>query len=89
MTLMSRIKVRSFLTKTVSEQQEQIELLRALRTNSLEEARQARSTVTKSARKNLAKRGRKSKDPQAELLKLLERNPAEAARLAETLGLIT
>lgn len=84
MILMDRIKIRDFLSKSAIEQRKQIEELQKFRLDQIAQSRAAKRT-TKSAKKNQAKRGKKVKDPQEELIKLLEANPELAEQLQKKL----
>lgn len=64
MSLMDRIKVKPFLTFTYSEKLDLIKSVQQMRINSLEEARTKKARGrTKSAIKNLKKRGKTVVDP--------------------------
>ncbi len=74
MPLMDRIKVTPYHTLHHADRLDQITTLQALRLNIQEEERLKQSKApTKSAKRNLAKRGKKVKDPKAEALKLLKK----------------
>jgi hypothetical protein len=84
--LMSRIKVESFLQKSAIDQYDQIKKLQTLRILSLEEARASKRTVTRSAAKNLAKRGKIVKDPTAMMISTLANNPELLEKLKSMIG---
>jgi len=85
MTLMDRIKVKSFLTLPSLDKILKIESLQAMRINSLEEARTKKAKgMTKSATKNRAARGRKLPDPKAAAIAAMKKlNPTQLAKLKE------
>ena len=84
MTLMNRIKVKSFLTLSRPEMLEKIITIQKLRMTSLEEARTKKAKGrTKSAIKNL-KRRKKSINPKADAIKALDKlTPLQQAKLAK------
>lgn len=86
MPLMERIIFDHFLLKDHQAQVDQITTLRFLRVNEIEESRTKARGITKSAVKNLIKRGKTVVDPTEALRKLLAANPAIAAKLAQQLN---
>ena len=87
MSLMDRIKIKDFLSYTGAEKLCFITKLRMLRTNALEEARNKKGKLTKSAKKNLRKRGKKVSDPKAAALRALASlSPKQLANIKEIFG---
>lgn len=74
---MDRIIFKDFLSQSSTERLDLIRNVQALRTNALEESRTKKGRQTKSARRNAKKRGIKSKDDSATLLKLLKSLPPD------------
>lgn len=88
MSLMDRIIFKDYLQQDTSERLKLITRIQSLRINALEESRLKKGGKTKSAQRNLAKRGKKVKDPTAALTKALKGlSPAAIAKLKESYGL--
>lgn len=88
MSLMDRIICKDYLSQDASERLALITRIQSLRVNALEESRVKKGGRTKSAAKNLAKRGKKVKDPTAALTKALKGlSPAAIAKLKASYGL--
>lgn len=88
MALMDRIIFKDYLQQDTFEQLELITRIQALRVNALEESRIKKGGKTKSAKRNLAKRGKAVKDPTAALTKALKGlSPAAIAKLKASYGL--
>lgn len=87
MTLMGRIVFKDYLSQDTSERLTLINRIQRLRVTALEESRIKKGGKTKSAAKNLAKRGKKIPDPTAALTKALKGlSPAAIAKLKESYG---
>lgn len=75
MSLMDRIKLKNFLQYSLDEQHSFISKLQLLRSDSLEAARTKAGRVTRTAKVNLQRKGKKVFDPEEKLLKILAKNP--------------
>jgi len=73
--IMKRIKITTFSKLPFEDQLNRIVALQKLREQSLAESRIKKGRQTKSAKKNLAKRGKKVQDPAKDLLKLIKKMP--------------
>lgn len=88
MTLMDRIIFKDFLNQSEEEQLSLITRIQELRTTALAESRIKKGGLTKSARKNLTKRGKLPKDHKAELSKEISKlTPGQLSKLKESYGL--
>ena len=88
MSLMDRIVFKDYLQQSTDERLELILRIQSLRINALEESRIKKGGRTKSASRNIKKRGGRVKDPTAALTKALKGlTSAQIARLKESYGI--